>query len=106
MKAAVLVWSAAFALATAAPAHAQLGALGKIKQNADKAAEAKKKFDQVVITEAQERQMGEQVSAKMRQRFGVYQNPDVTKYVALVGTVVAQASSKPALDWHFIVLDS
>jgi predicted Zn-dependent protease len=106
MKAAALVLSAAFVITTAAPAHAQLGALGKIKKGADQAAAAKKKVDEFVITEEQERQIGEQVSAKLRDRFGVYQNADVTKYVALVGTVIAQASSKPALDWKFIVLDS
>jgi predicted Zn-dependent protease len=106
MKAAAFVLSAAFVLAAAAPARAQLGALGKIKKGADQAADAKKKIDEFNITEAEERQIGEQVSAKLRERFGVYQNADVTKYVTLVGTVIAQASKKPALDWRFIVLDS
>jgi predicted Zn-dependent protease len=34
------------------------------------------------------------------------QDEKVTKYVTLVGTVVAQASTRPALDWKFIVLDT
>ena len=106
MKAAALVLSAAFVLAVATPAHAQLGALGKIKKGADQAADAKKKYDDLTFSEAEERQIGEQVSAKLRERFGVYQNADVAKYVATVGTVIAQASKKPALDWRFIVLDS
>lgn len=106
MKAAVLVLSAALVAATAVPAHAQLGALGKIKKGADQAADAKKKYDDMTFSPEEERQIGEQVSAKLRQRFGVYQSQDVGKYVALVGTVIAQASSKPALDWQFIVLDS
>ena len=106
MKAVALVLSAAFLAATAAPAHAQLGALGKIKKGADKAAEAKKVADDMTFSAEEERQIGEQVSAKLRQRFGVYQNQDVAKYVALVGTVMAQGSTKPALDWQFIVLDS
>lgn len=103
MKAAVFV----LALAVASPAHAQLGgALGKIKRGADKAADMKQKVDDLTFSEAEERQIGEQVSAKLRSRFGVYQSQDVTKYVALVGSVIAQASSKPGLDWKFIVLDS
>jgi len=106
MKAAALVLSAAFLAATATPAHAQLGALGKIKKGADQAADAKKKVDELTFSEAEERQIGEDVSAKLRQRFGVYQNQDVAKYVALVGSVIAQASTKPALDWKFIVLDT
>src|SRR5262245_14065886 len=106
MKAAAFILSAAFVITVAAPAHAQLGALGKIKKGADQAAEAKKKYDEATFSPEEERQIGEQVSAKLRQRFGVYQNQDVTKYVALVGTVIAQASTKPALDWKFIVLDS
>jgi predicted Zn-dependent protease len=106
MKAAAIVLSAAVVFA-AAPAYAQLGgALGKIKKGADQAADAKKKYDAMTFSEAEERQIGEQVSAKLRQRFGVYQNQDVAKYVALVGTVMAQGSTKPALDWQFIVLDS
>jgi predicted Zn-dependent protease len=106
MKAAALVLSAAFLASTAAPAHAQLGALGKIKSTADKAADAKGKFDDMNFTDAEEKTLGEQVSTKLRTRFGVMQDPALTKYVTLVGTVVAQASSRPALDWKFIVLDT
>jgi predicted Zn-dependent protease len=106
MKAAALVLSAAFVLVAAPPAHAQLGGLGKVGKIANKAAEAKETADKMSFSPEEERQIGEQVSAKLRERFGVYQNSDVTKYVALVGTVLAQASEKPALDWRFIVLDS
>jgi predicted Zn-dependent protease len=107
MKAAAIVLSGAAVLMTAVPAHAQLGGmLGKAKKAADTAADAKNKYDALTFSDKEERQIGEQVSAMLRQRFGVYQNTDVTKYVALVGTVVAQGSTKPALDWHFIVLDS
>jgi hypothetical protein len=34
------------------------------------------------------------------------QDEKVTRYVTLVGTVLAQASSKPKLDWTFVVLDT
>jgi len=106
MKAAALVLSALFVIGTASPARAQLGGLGKLKSIGDKAVDAKQKFDDYNVTEKEERQLGEQVSLKLRDHFGVYQNAEVTKYVALVGTAVAQSSKSPTLDWQFIVLDT
>ena len=106
MRAAVLVLSVSFLVSSAAPARAQLGALGKIKKAADTAASAKKKYDDYNITEDEERKLGQDVSAKLRGHFGVYQDPAVTKYVTLVGSVLAQSSSRPKLDWKFIVLDT
>ena len=68
---------AAFALAlvlTAAPAYAQIGGLGSaIKKGHD----AKEKVDQVrdlVVTEADERKIGEKVSEQVRTEFGVFQD--------------------------------
>lgn len=91
----------------AASAHAQFGNLG---DRLKKAQEAKGKLDKQVaeikISDADERKLGEEVSAKLRQEFGVYQDKDVTKYVSLVGKVLAQSSSRPYLDWQFIVLDT
>jgi predicted Zn-dependent protease len=106
MKAAALVLSALFVIGTASPARAQLGGLGKLKSIGDKAVDTKQKIDDYNITAKEERQLGEQVSLKLRDHFGVYQNADVTKYVTLVGTGLAQTSKLPALDWQFIVLDT
>jgi len=106
MKAAAFVFAAMFVAATATPARAQLGGLGKIKGAADKAIDTKGKIDDMNFTDAEEKQLGEQVSLKLRDRFGVYQDEKVTKYVTLVGTVLAQASTRPTLDWKFIVLDT
>jgi len=94
-------------LVSVAPAHAQLGNLG---DRLKKAQEAKGKIDKQVaeikISDADERKLGEDVSAKLREEFGVYQDKDVTKYVSLVGKVLAQNSARPYLDWQFIVLDT
>ena len=103
MKAATLVLSALFVASTAAPASAQLGG---IMRGANKAADAKQKVDDMTFTEKEERQIGEQVSALLRAKFGVYQDKEVTKYVTLVGTTLALASDRPNLDWNFIVLDT
>jgi predicted Zn-dependent protease len=89
-------------LLTAAPAHAQFGKLGQIQKRAEQA----KKVADLNISDKDERAIGESVSAKLIDRFGIYQDAAVTRYVALVGTVLAQGSTRPNLDWKFIVLDT
>ena len=42
----------------------------------------------------------------MVETFGVYQDANVTKYVTLVGAVLALQSTRPGLDWQFVVLDT
>lgn len=59
-----------------------------------------------VITDEEEAKIGADVSAKLREKYGVVQDTAVHKYVSLVGTTLAHASSRPALHWTFIVLDT
>ncbi len=61
---------------------------------------------QLTITDEQEQEIGDEVSQRIRDRYGVVQDVSVTRYVSLVGTVLAQASSRPNLAWKFIVLDT
>lgn len=58
------------------------------------------------VTDAEEQELGKQVSEKIRERYGVVQDAKVHRYVALVGTALAQGSTRPALPWTFIVLDT
>ncbi len=88
---------------TASPAFAQLGG---ITRGLSKAKEAKDKVDDLHFSDAEERQLGEYVSGLLIDRFGVYQDQAVGKYVAILGSVLAQASSRPNLKWEFIVLDT
>src|SRR6266516_980730 len=90
-------------LAMASSAHAQLGG---ILNKAQKIQETKGKFDDLNVTEEEERKIGEDVSARIRKRFGVVQDPAVHKYVSLVGTLIARQSERPNLAWTFIVLDT
>lgn len=91
----------------ASAAQAQFGSLSdKLKQAQKAKGEIDKKTAEIRISDADERKLGEDVSGKLRQDFGVYQDKDVTKYVSLVGKVLAQSSSRPYLDWQFIVLDT
>jgi len=100
---------APFALAClliATPSYAQLGGLTKRLEQAQKVADQAKKLSDLHISEKEERAIGETISEKLRTAFGVDQDPAVTKYVSLVGTVLAQSSTRPALNWQFIVLDT
>jgi predicted Zn-dependent protease len=95
--------TAAFAivvLVTATPAFAQFGKL------ADLAGKAGKLATDLKISEQEERELGERVSATVRTEFGVVQDAAVTKYVSLLGNLLAKASSRPGLKWEFIVLDT
>ncbi|HEU4892794.1 MAG TPA: M48 family metalloprotease [Vicinamibacterales bacterium] len=87
-------------LAAATPAFAQFGKLGDLATKAGKLA------TEMNISEQEERELGERVSATVRTEFGVVQDPAVTKYVSLLGNLLAKASSRPGLRWEFIVLDT
>ena len=95
-------WTLALVLA-ASPAYAQIGGLTR---GLGKAKEAKDKVDSLHFSDSEERQLGEYVSGLLIERFGVYQDQAVGKYVALLGAALAQASSRPNLKWEFIVLDT
>ena len=81
------------------PASAQFGKLGDIASKAGKLSDLK-------ISEQDERELGERVSATVRTEFGVLQDAAVTKYVSLLGNLLARSSSRPGLKWEFIVLDT
>ena len=93
-------------LALTAPAYAQFGGLSDGLKRAQQAKAAKDKFDDLNVTDEEERKIGEDVSLKIRDRFGVVQDPAIHKYVTLVGTLLARQSERPNLAWTFIVLDT
>jgi predicted Zn-dependent protease len=93
-------------LAIAAPASAQLGGIGGALKKAQQAQDVMKKVDDLTFSEEEETQLGQDVSLKIRQRFGVVQDPAVHKYVTLAGMAIAQQSERAKLNWTFIVLDT
>jgi predicted Zn-dependent protease len=99
MKQAILV---AALVTLAVPAHAQFGGLDGLK----KIQQAKQKYDDLNVSDEEEQKIGKDVSAKIRQRFGVVQSVPVHKYVTLVGMTLARQSERPELPWTFIVLDT
>jgi predicted Zn-dependent protease len=90
-------------VATSRSASAQFGGL---IDKAQKAQDLKKKTDAMHIGEEDERKIGDDVSAKVRARFGVVQDAAVTKYVTLVGMTIASQTERPNLQWQFVVLDT
>src|SRR5262245_52071366 len=96
---AFLVSLTAAAVLIAAPTSTQFDKVVSI-------AKGVKKISDIKVTDAEERQIGQQVSDRIVEEFGVLQDANVTKYVALVGTVLAQGTSRPGLDWQFVVLDT
>jgi predicted Zn-dependent protease len=103
MKSVPVTILVAIALAAAARPAAGQGGLGKIMKRVEQAKEIK---NELHVSEADERALGEDVSQRIRTEFGVFQDREVTKYVTLVGTVLAKASTRPDLIWEFIVLDT
>jgi beta-barrel assembly-enhancing protease len=104
-----LVSGEARAVEPAAPSGAvaeggsgQLGGISKGLGMAKKANDVR----ELRMTDAEEQELGKQVSEKVRLRYGVVQDPAVHRYVSLVGLAMAQGSTRPALPWTFIVLDT
>jgi predicted Zn-dependent protease len=95
--------AAAVAALLAGPSYAgQFGGLDKVGKVTKKA----QQFKDIEMTDEDEQELGAAVSQKIRTRYGVVQDPAIHRYVTLVGTVLAQASSRPNLSWKFIVLDT
>ena len=86
-----------------APADAQIGGILK---GVDKGLQAGKAVANAKLNETEEQQLGADVSARLREKYGVVQDAAVHRYVTLTGTLLAQASARPKLQWTFIVLDT
>src|SRR5690349_3187256 len=98
----VISLSMILALAAAGAEARQLGGLGKGRSIAKKANDVR----ELQMTEAEEQALGQSVSLKIREKYGVAQDASVHRYVSLVGLALAQGSTRPALPWTFIVLDT
>jgi predicted Zn-dependent protease len=96
---AIAVAVAAAGLASAEPRAGQIGGIGGIAKRVGQ-------FRDLQMTDEEEQKLGAAVSEKIRVRYGVVQDEAVHKYVGLVGTVLAQSSTRPNLPWTFIVLDT
>jgi beta-barrel assembly-enhancing protease len=71
----------------------------KVTEVANKAADLQ-------ISDQDEIRLGQEVSARVRLRYGVVQDPKVHEYVGLTGNLLAKASTRKDLPYNFIVLDT
>jgi predicted Zn-dependent protease len=58
-----------------------------------------------LVSQAQEIGMGKEAAAEVAQSVGLYDDPQLTAYVAAIGRRLAAASERPDLPWTFQVVD-
>jgi hypothetical protein len=86
------------------PGWAQIGRI--LKGGIDKADKVAAKMKDVEVTQDEEVKIGEDVSGRLRAKYGVVQDPAVHRYVSLVGNVVKEKTNRSSLPFQFIVLDT
>ncbi len=64
------------------------------------------KKELMLVSEAQEIQMGRQAASEIPQELGLIQDPEIEQRVARLGMEIARSSERPALPWEFHVVDS
>jgi predicted Zn-dependent protease len=58
-----------------------------------------------LVSEAQEIAMGQQADAEVRREMGLYDDPELQRYVSDMGDKLAKLSHRPNLPWQFAVID-
>lgn len=59
-----------------------------------------------LLSEAEELAIGQQQDAEIRKEMGVYDDPELQRYVNDIGQQLASVSHRPNLPWTFTVVDS
>jgi predicted Zn-dependent protease len=59
----------------------------------------------MLMSEAEEIQLGRQSDAEVRQQMGLYQDPELQQYIRGVGARLARQAHRPNLPWTFAVVD-
>lgn len=90
-------------LTTAIFAQMSFAQLGNVLKNAQKVKKAADIY--TPWTPEQEQTIGQASAAKLISVFGIYDNPDMTRYVNLVGNAVARQSGR-SVPYHFAILDT
>ena len=101
----VIVLSGACLAEAEAGGRGEGGQLGQITKGVQVAQKANEVRD-LAMTDAEEQELGTAVSERIRTRYGVVQDANVHRYLALVGTALAQGSTRPARPGTFVVLDT
>jgi predicted Zn-dependent protease len=92
------------ALAACTPANAQFGSwAGKIGDKLQKGKQVKDNY--TPWTPEQEEQVGQASAARLINIFGLYENPDMVRYLNLVGDAVAAQGTRP-VPYKFGILNT
>jgi predicted Zn-dependent protease len=59
-----------------------------------------------LMSESQEIAIGREMDPQVRQEFGVYDDPELDRYVEDIGARLASQSERPNLPWQFTIVDS
>jgi predicted Zn-dependent protease len=59
-----------------------------------------------LMSEAQEIAMGREADQQVRQEMGLYEDPELQRYVEEIGLELARRSHRPNLPWSFAIVDS
>jgi len=59
----------------------------------------------ILMSEAEEIQLGRQSDAEVRKQMGIYNDAELQRYVKGVGDRLARAAHRPSLPWTFAVVD-
>lgn len=63
--------------------------------------------DEVIKSDIEEEiRFGREVAARVIARYGLYDNPQLLKYVNLVGQVLAMNTNRPEIEFHFAILNT
>jgi len=58
------------------------------------------------VSQQQEVQMGQQYAAEIAQQLPLISDPEVVRYINVLGDSIAKLTPRGDLDWHFYVVDS
>lgn len=58
------------------------------------------------VSQQQEVQMGQQYAAEISQQLPLINDPEVVRYINVLGDSIANVTSRRDLDWHFYVVNS
>jgi len=100
MKSAVIATVALLVLSVARPSSVpavQPGADWRNRISSDEGSEATSDIIEEIM-------IGRAVAARIIGRYGLYENPQLMKYVNLVGQTLARGTNRPELEFHFAVL--
>ncbi|HWI19025.1 MAG TPA: M48 family metalloprotease [Vicinamibacterales bacterium] len=64
------------------------------------------KRQMTLLSEAEELAIGQQQDVEIRREMGVYDDPELQRYVNDIGQRIARTSHRPNLPWSFTVVDS